>query len=212
MGGCFCGLMNSMNWSLQSLIASVPAAGLIAFMICPRPAARLSGHGLKSGTAPAKVISWSEPAETEPKLKDMGLTFPVLLQQRWSSYSVNKSQSISMWFKTRVGLVSVADPTEILMGQHAEDSSWSIYALFKVRPEVRTRGLFGVRKRTTTSQSSFLAMFSDRPGVGEAIGECMAKIEGAIKTQAHFCDLSQSGDAEAWGKRWQQVQWPRQNL
>ena len=46
--------------------------GLIAFLICPRPAARLSGHGLKSGTAPAKVISWSEPAETEPKLKDMG--------------------------------------------------------------------------------------------------------------------------------------------
>jgi hypothetical protein len=113
-----------------------------------------------------------------------------------------------MWFKTRVGLASVADPTEILVCQHPEHSSWSIYALLKARPEVAT---LSARKHLTTNSSLFLVMFSDRPGVGEAIGECMEKIEGAIKTQAHFCDLSEAGDAVAWGKAWTLVKWPKQS-
>jgi hypothetical protein len=54
-------------------------------------------------------------------------------------------------------------------------------------------------------------MFSDRLGVREVIGECMAKIEAAIRAKAEFCDLSQSDDAEAWRKPWQQIQWPKQN-
>ena len=116
-----------------------------------------------------------------------------------------------MWFKTRVGLVSIADPTEILVHQNPKDSRWSIYTRLKAGPEMEWSGFLKSRKRTVTNPSSHLAIFSDHPGVREAVGECMAKIEAAIQAKADICDLSQSGDAEAWGKNWQQIEWPKQS-
>ena len=113
-----------------------------------------------------------------------------------------------MWIKTRVGLISITEPTEILVHQHSKDCRWSVYARPKVVPEMGMTNVLGIRKRTVMNPSSHLAIFSDRPGVSEAIGECMAKIEGAIRAKVDLCDLSQSGDAEAWGKAWQQIQWP----
>jgi hypothetical protein len=113
-----------------------------------------------------------------------------------------------IWFKTRVGLVSISEPTEILVHKNTKESNWSIFARLKVGPEMTMRNVLGTRKGTMGNPSSYLAIFSDGPGVGEAIAECMARIEVAIRTKAEFCDLSQSGDPQAWGKAWQQIQWP----
>ena len=116
-----------------------------------------------------------------------------------------------MWFKTRVGLVSITEPTEILVYQNPKDGNWSIYARLKAGPEMGMSSFLGTRKGTVTNPSSQLALFSDAPNASDATAECMAKIETAIRTKAEFCDLSQSGDAQAWGKAWQQVQWPKQS-
>ena len=115
-----------------------------------------------------------------------------------------------MWFKTRVGLVSITDPTEILVHQN-KDGRWTIYAHPKTVPEMSMSNFLGTRKGTLTAPSSHLVMFSNHSSVSEAIGECMAKIEAAIRTKAEFCDLSLSGDAEAWSKPWQRIQWPKQS-
>ena len=108
--------------------------------------------------------------------------------------------------------MSITEPTEILVHHNTKESKWSIYARLKAGPEMGMSSFLGTRKGTVTNPSSHLAIFSDRPGVSEAIGDCMAKIEVAIKTKVEFCDLSQSGDAEAWGKAWQQIQWPKQSV
>ena len=116
-----------------------------------------------------------------------------------------------MWFKTRVGFVSITAPTEILVHQHPKYGSWSIYSKLKAGLAMERRGFLKCRKRTTTNLTSHLAIFSDRPGVSEAIGECMVKIEAAIRAKADICDLSESGDTQAWDKAWQQIQWPKQS-
>ena len=112
-----------------------------------------------------------------------------------------------MWFKTRVSLVSIAEPAEILVHHSTKGKTWSIYACLKAGPEMSVSGPMGIRRGTVTNPSCHLATFSDAPGVGEAIAVCMAQIETAIRAQAGFCDLSQSGDALAWGKEWEQIQW-----
>jgi hypothetical protein len=56
--------------------------------------------------------------------------------------------------------------------------------------------------------SGTLAIFSDGLAVSKAIAECMGRIEDAIRSKAELCDLSQSGDAQAWPKGWNQIQWP----
>jgi hypothetical protein len=116
-----------------------------------------------------------------------------------------------MWFKTRVSLVSITAPTEILVHQNPKDGRWSIYTRLKAGPEIQSSSFLKSRKRTVTNPSCYLAIFSDHPSVSEAIGECMAKIETAIRTKADICDLSESGDAQAWTKAWRQVQWPKQS-
>ncbi len=114
-----------------------------------------------------------------------------------------------MWFKTRVGLVSIKNPTEILAIKYAKTNTWSVYARLKMGPEITANNFLGVRKGSVTNPSSHLAFFSDEPNVKESIAACMAQIEAAIRTKAEFCDLSQSGDAQAWTKAWQQIQWPK---
>jgi len=113
-----------------------------------------------------------------------------------------------MWVKTRVGFVSITGPMEILVHQHPKDGRWSIYTCLKAGQEAERRGFLKSSERTTNS-TSHLAVFSDRPGVSEAIGECMVKIEAAIRAKADICDLSESGDALGWDKAWQQIQWPK---
>ena len=113
-----------------------------------------------------------------------------------------------MWFKTRVGFASVTPPFEILCSKHNAEPTWFIFASMKTGPEMTMKSLFG-RRAAVSPPVLYLAFFRDGPDVGAAIAECMAEIETAIRAKADFCDLSQAGDAEAWGKAWQQVQWPR---
>jgi hypothetical protein len=113
-----------------------------------------------------------------------------------------------MWFKTRVGICSVTDPSEILVSKGNKSDIWFIWASHKVCPKMSMRGLFG-RSASISSPATHLAMFTNNSTVNEAIAECMAKLEAAIRAKSDICDLSQSGDAQAWGKAWTQIQWPR---
>jgi hypothetical protein len=114
-----------------------------------------------------------------------------------------------MWFKTRVSLVSIKTPTEILAVKYVKTNTWSIYARLKMGPEMTMSNFLGTRKGGLTNPSSHLVFFSDGPRVNEAVAECMTQIEAAIRTKAEFCDLSQAGDAQAWSKAWQIIQWPK---
>ena len=111
-----------------------------------------------------------------------------------------------MWFKTRVGFVSLKSPTEILVAKNTKERTWVIYARLKAGPEMTMKSILRGGS-TITNPASTLALFSDGPAVSKAIAECMARIEVSIRTKAEFCDLSQSGDPQAWGKAWQQIQW-----
>ena len=115
-----------------------------------------------------------------------------------------------MWFKTRVGFVSVREPSEILVAKHTKEGIWSVFASLKAGPEMTLKNFLGVRS-TISNPSVFLAVFSDSPIVSEAIADCMARIEISIRTKAELCDLSQVGDSKAWAKNWQQIQWPKGN-
>jgi hypothetical protein len=115
-----------------------------------------------------------------------------------------------MWFNTRVGLGSVAEPSEILVSKIPKDNTGWIFFRLKALPEVTT-GMFLKGSSTISSPCSQWAAFSDGPAVSKAIAECMARSEDSIRTKAEVCDLSQSGDPQAWGKAWQQVQWPSGN-
>jgi hypothetical protein len=113
-----------------------------------------------------------------------------------------------MWFKTRVGFVSVTEPSEILVAKNTKKCTWCIYVSLKAMPEITTKSVLK-GSSTIRNPSSILANFSDGPAVSKAIAECMARIEDSIRTKAEFCDLSQSGDPEAWAKvgGWQQIHW-----
>jgi hypothetical protein len=112
-----------------------------------------------------------------------------------------------IWFKTRVGFASVTEPSDILVFHAPKFRAWYIYARMKTGPEMTLRNVFGIRS-SISSPGVTLAFFTDGPGVQKAIGECMARIEDSIRTKAEFCDLSQFGDPQAWGKRWVLIEWP----
>lgn len=115
-----------------------------------------------------------------------------------------------MWFKTRIGFVSVREPSEILVAKNTKECTWSIFASLKAGPEMTLKNILGTRS-TISNPSVFLALFSDSPAVSEAIAECMARIEISIRTKAELCDLSEVGDSKAWAKGWQQIQWTKGN-
>jgi|GEM_PF-2007589 len=115
-----------------------------------------------------------------------------------------------MWFKTRVGFVGVTLPSDILVQKFTNVNIWGIAVCPRSGPEISVKNFLGHESKVA-SPSSYLAMFSDAPDMHKTIGECMAQIEAAIRTKAEFCDLSQSGDPQAWKKSWQQIQWPSQN-
>lgn len=112
-----------------------------------------------------------------------------------------------MWFKTRVGLISATEPLEILADEVSDTGPkrWRIYARLNYQQEVVFKGIAASGR--ITNPVSYLAMFLDGPAVSEAIAGCMAVIESALLAKADICDLSQSGDAQAWAGGWTQVQW-----
>ena len=115
-----------------------------------------------------------------------------------------------IWFKTRAGFASVTEPSEILTYHYDKTHVWYIYARIKIGPEMSAKSILG-RSSSLSAPALYLAFFTDGPDVRKAIGECMARIEDAIRTKAEFCDLSQFGDAAAWGKKWELIQWPTGN-
>ncbi|HVT29561.1 MAG TPA: hypothetical protein VHE81_16210, partial [Lacipirellulaceae bacterium] len=114
-----------------------------------------------------------------------------------------------IWFKTRVGLASATQPCEIVYTKRGNEPTWCILASFKTGTEMTVKTLYG-RSVSVPAPAFCLACFSDGPRVSESIAECMSKIEVAIRTQADICDLSEAGDAAAWGKEWKQVPWSRE--
>ena len=112
-----------------------------------------------------------------------------------------------MWFKTRVGLISIQEPTEILIGKSTDSGPqrWWIYARLKAQQEGNAKGILG--QATFTNPISYLAMFMGGDSCQQAISGCMAQIEASIQAGAKVCDLSEVGDAQAWSQNWRQVQW-----
>jgi hypothetical protein len=119
-----------------------------------------------------------------------------------------------MWFKTRIGLVSINAPVEILVVKDAKRNLWTIHATRPVAPRFTLKGLLGNPSPMLISYLTVLAIFSDGPDVSKSIAECMEQIEAAIRTNAEFCDLTRFGDLQAWNKRnanWQPIQWMRES-
>ncbi len=112
-----------------------------------------------------------------------------------------------IWFKTRVGFASVTEPSEILVWKFKKPPIWYLFARMKTVPEMNFKSLLG-RRVSMPVPAVYLAFFTDGPDVHKAIADCMARIEDAIRAKAEFCDLSQFGDAQAWGKNWQLIEWP----
>jgi hypothetical protein len=115
-----------------------------------------------------------------------------------------------IWFKTRVGLASVTGSVEFLAWNNTKLHVWYVYARIKAWPELSTKSIWG-RSASTSAPVIYLAFFTDGPEVSKAVGECMARIEDAVRTKAELCDLSKFGDAEAWRKKWEVIQWPTAN-
>ena len=111
-----------------------------------------------------------------------------------------------MWFKTRIGICCLTDSSEILVGKNQKREIWFIYARRNAFATLTSMFWFG--KNSERPAALVLAQFTDSPTVSAAIADCMAQIEAAIRTKAELCDLSQSGDARAWGSGWTQIQWP----
>jgi hypothetical protein len=85
----------------------------------------------------------------------------------------------------------------------------SIHARVIIGTEETKKSTFGSQKGGIKNPFVHLAFFLDGSNVNKAIAESMTQIESAIRTKAEFCDLSQTGDAQAWTKAWQQIQWPK---
>ena len=116
---------------------------------------------------------------------------------------------MTMWFKTRVALVSIENPVEILVFHDIPNRAWNIYVCPKNFPNLRSKTLWG-SQNTVANPTSYLACFADGPDVKRMVGDCLAVIETAIHNKADICDLSRAGDAQAWRKSWQQIEWPGQ--
>jgi hypothetical protein len=111
-----------------------------------------------------------------------------------------------MWFKTRIGICSLTDSSEILVGKNQKRNIWFIYGRRNAFAPFTAMFWFG--KNSERPAAFVLAQFTDSPTVGIAIAKCMEQIEAAIKTKIEICDSSQSGDAQAWENGWTQIQWP----
>ncbi len=113
-----------------------------------------------------------------------------------------------MWFKTRHGLADVQPPFEILAWQSPKTKQWAVYIRMKYGPEGEGRDLF--RKVNLSNPYVYLAWVEDGAAVASQLGQIMASIETAIRSQALVCDLSTAGSATAWGKGYHLIQWPPQ--
>ena len=111
-----------------------------------------------------------------------------------------------MWFKTRVGLVSLDTQIEILAYKSPERATWCIFAKLKGGPEGESKGPLSNSK--LWAPSYYLAFFNDAPNVQDAIGSAMDRIALAAASGDRFCDLSSAGQPDAWEKGWHQVHWP----
>ena len=112
-----------------------------------------------------------------------------------------------MWFKTRTGLVNLSEPLEIMAYQPKKQGTWSLAAHLKNGPETACRTIFG-GKISLSGPWFHLAFFADDPDVGDRIGRAMHSILAAVTAEAKVCDLTQTGDADAWDSRWHQISWP----
>jgi uncharacterized membrane protein len=111
-----------------------------------------------------------------------------------------------MWFKTRIGICCLTDSAEILVNKNQKRDIWFIYARRRAFAPLTSMFWFG--KNSERPAVLVLAQFIDSPTASAAIAKCMEQIETAIRTKAELCDLSQLGDAQAWGSGWTQIQWP----
>ncbi len=112
-----------------------------------------------------------------------------------------------MWFKTRVGLVSLDTQIEILAYKHPDAARWCIFAKLKGGPEGESKGPLTTSK--LWAPSYYLAWFNDAPNVKDAIGSAMERIALAAASGDRVCDLSEVGDPAAWEKGWHQIDWPQ---
>jgi len=112
-----------------------------------------------------------------------------------------------MWFRTRVGLVGVEEPVEIVIEQFTRENTkyWAILARGKCQQEVTLKGVLG--RGTFSNPVSYLAQFLDNPDAKQSIGSCMRLIASSVENEKKVCDLSQVGDAQAWSRQWNQVDW-----
>jgi hypothetical protein len=115
-----------------------------------------------------------------------------------------------MWFKTRVGFAIVDGSMEILVAHDAKRKIRVIYASSPIGPRLTIRTFLVSDRGRVANYSTQLAFFKDDLDSNKRIAECMALIESAIRAEAKVCDLSESGDSEAWrwqSTRWKQVEW-----
>ncbi len=115
-----------------------------------------------------------------------------------------------MWFKTRVGLVSLKEEFSVRVARYPDVKHpyYSIFARPSGDTEVSYKGIFG--KFTAPGIWIHLAHFSFCDKADSSIAECLGLIESAIAGDAKICDLSEIGDAEAWSnasKDWVLVKW-----
>lgn len=114
-----------------------------------------------------------------------------------------------MWFKTRVGLASIADPVEILVAKIGKPIPyWYIYARSKTSQEATGVSLFG--RWRFSNPVTYLAMFAESDSASKDLAKCMSLIETSIRAKADLCDLSEAGDAAVWPANWNHIQWERQ--
>ena len=111
-----------------------------------------------------------------------------------------------MWFKTRIGLVSLPKCIEIKAWQSAKTGNWNVGAHLKNGLDVEVRSLF--RRQKLSTPWFWLACFRDSPSVQGDIARVFAAIEASVTGKQMICDLSQVGQADAWDKVYHPIAWP----
>jgi hypothetical protein len=125
----------------------------------------------------------------------------------WESAHVFLPEKNSMWFKTRIGLVSVNEPLEIRVAEYpkAKKPSYLVYARSLYDTDVSYKGIFGTLR--APGRFAHLAQFDLSDSSKAAIAQCMKLIGDAIASDARICDLSAVGHAEAWPDGWNLIEW-----